>query len=164
MEGVGTMKQRGFCSIAIAVCGLAAALLAPARVHADDLIGTGVVMAAVQIGAPRDIQVLSGDEQTGEEIANSCTGVIAAGLYDGTVHLLTPDWQHDIATLYPDVQNSNVLEGMIQYGPLAGAQVTSVFLGFLDELHPEAWNDVKWNGIEVQYYTVNTTISSHSPD
>jgi hypothetical protein len=157
------MKPRGFGSVAIAVCGLAAALFVPAPVHADDLIGTGVVMAAVQIGAPQNIQVVSGDEQTGEWIANYFTGMISAGLYDGSADLLTADGRYDIGKSYPEVGNGNVYIGKIYAGDLAGAQVISELLGFVDELHPYAVIDVQWNGIEVQWEEVGTTISSYNP-
>jgi hypothetical protein len=158
------MKQWSFWSMTAGVCGLAAALLIPVRAQADNLIGTGVVMVAARIGAPQNIQVVSGDEQTGEWIAGTSEGTVAAGLYDGTIHLLTPDMQYDIATLYLDAEDSAIYQGTIHYGQLAGAQVTTQFLGMPDELHSEYWTDVQWNGVEVQYYSITTTISSYNPD
>src|SRR5437588_9753862 len=112
-----TMKQRGSGSVMIALGGLALALTVtvPVRAHADGLIGTGVVGVASQFGPPQNIRVVSGDEQTGEAIANASTGVIAAGLYNNTWVLLTPDGQHTTATLYQaDPTNTNIFAGTVQ--------------------------------------------------
>jgi hypothetical protein len=145
--------------------GLAMALMVvPARAHADDLIGTGVVGVATRLGPPQQIQVISGDEQTGEAIANGSTGVIAAGLYNNTWVLLTPNGQHTIATLYQaDPTNTSIFAGTVQIGDLAGARITTQLLGLLDDLHSEVLTDVQWNGTEVQWYAISTTISYHPP-
>lgn len=161
------MKQRGSGSVMLALGGLALALMAavPAQADADGLIGTGVVGVALRFGPPQNIRVVSGDAQTGEAIANSSTGVIAAGLYNNTWVLLTPDGQHTIATLYQaDPTNTNLFAGTVQIGDLAGARITTAFLGLLDDLHAEDLIDVQWNGIEVQWYAVGTTISYHPPN
>jgi hypothetical protein len=150
----------------IALGGLALALMVgvPARSHADDLIGTGVAGVAVQIGPPQNIQVIAGDQQTGVAIANASTGVITAELYNDTWVLLTPDLQHTIATLsQADPTNTNIFAGTVQIGALAGAQITVEYLGLLDDIHAEDLIDVQWNGVQVQWYAIGTTISYHQP-
>jgi len=156
------MKQRVFVTVAIAVCGLAATLMLPSGAHADTpLIGTGGVMVAVRLGPPQNIQVNAGDEQTAEQIANDSTGSVAAALYDGTVHVLTPDMRYDTATLYPVVGNGSLYSGTIHAGPLQGAQVSTEVLGFETEVNPVAAVRVQWNGIDVVWEEVGTTISSN---